>query len=212
MIRMRDKNQNYIQFSEQIESFLRKKTSTIEILRRAVIDSPTFLQDYDIYVPDNKLITLRGLAVISYYVPMTLGWKLRELLEEKAKKLNFKDNLRLSSLLISKESCLVYLYETQEFSSHEIFGNLLREGLKGLNRLKVFRPRHKVKFPKRKRGYDDKGSLRSSDRWLPDSDYSLTELQMKIEKKTDLHLRTKLYLEKYLLEKVSVYLEERTKD
>lgn len=206
MIRMRDKNQNYIQFSEQIESFLVKKTYTIEVLRRAVIDSPTFLRDYTVSIKGNKLISLRGLAVISYYVPETLGWKIREILEEKSKKLNFKDQLRLQCLLISKESCLVYLFETQEFSSHEIFGNLLREGLQELQRLKIYIPRYQLVKAQRKRGYDDKGSLRPSDRWLPSHDYSLTALQNEIEKKHNLHNRIKIYLESYLLEKVTFYL------
>lgn len=209
---MRDKNQNYIQFSEQIASFLKKKTQTIEILRRAVIDSPTFLSDYDIIIRNNKLISLRGLAVLSYYVPETLGWKIREILENKLKKLNSKDQLRLSSLLISRECALVFLYETQEFSSHEIFGNLLREGLKELQRIKIYRPTYKVKRPQRKRGYDDKGSLRSSDRWLPSEDYELTELQIVIEKKSDLDNRTKLNLESYLRKKVHYYLENSTKE
>lgn len=205
---MRDKNQNYIQFSDQIASFLKKKTQTIEILRRAVIDTPTFLEDYEIIVRNNKLISLRGLAVLSYYVPEILGWKIREVLEKKLYKLNSKDQLRLSSLLINKESMLVFLYETQEFSSNEIFGNLLREGLLELKRLKIYRPTYKIKRPQRKRGYDDKGSLRSSDRWLPSEDYELTELQNEIEKKSDLHLRTKLKLESYLRKKVSYYTEK----
>lgn len=208
MIRMRDKNQNYIQFREQIESFLRKKTYTIEVLRRAVIDSPTFLEEYNISIRTNKLIALRGLALISYYVPEILGWKIREILEERSKKLSHKDQLRLSSLLISKECSLVYLYETQEFSSHEIFGNLLGEGLKALKHIKIYKLRYKVIYPKRKRGYDDKGSLRPSDRWLPDSDYTLTVLHNEIEKKSDLHLRIKLRLERYLREKVLYYNEE----
>lgn len=208
MIRMRDKNLNYIQFREQIGSFLRKKTNTIEVLRRAVIDSPTLLEEYNISIRTNKLIALRGLALISYYVPEILGWKIREILEERSKKLSHKDNLRLTSLLISKESALVYLYETQEFSSHEIFGNLIEEGLKALKHIKIYRIKYKVIYPKRRRGYDDKGSLRPSDRWLPDSDYSLTELQNEIEKKSDLHLRIKLRLERYLREKVLYYNEE----
>lgn len=209
---MRDKNQNYIQFKEQIESFLKKKTQTIEILRRAVVTSPTFLENFDIVITGNKLISLRGLAVLSYYVPENLGWKIREKLELKLKKLNSKDQLRLSSLLINEDCSLVYLYETQEFSSHEIFGNLLREGLKALERIKIYRPKHKVKRTQRKRGYDDKGSLRSSDRWLPSFDYTLTELQNELEKKSDLHLRTKIKLEEYLRKKVNFYQENSTKD
>lgn len=156
-------------------------------------------------------MTLRGLAVISYYVPELLGWKIREILEEKSKKLNFKDQMRLQNLLISKESCLVYLFETQEFTSHEIFGNLLREGLKELERIKVYIPKYKLVKTQRKRGYDDKGSLRPSDRWLPSFDYSLTELQNEIEKKRYLQHRTKTYLENYLLEKVTIYLGSNTK-
>lgn len=213
MIRMRDKNLNFIQFSDQIEVYLKRKIHSIEILRRAVIDNPTFpSDDFLLYFPLKTLISYRGLAVLSYYVPEILGWKIREFLEERTKYLNPKDSLRLKLLLSSKESMLVYLYDTQEFSSHEIFGNLIGEGLRSLKLLKIIKKKHRVKKPQRKRGYDDKGSLRSPDRWLPDSDFTLTELQNEQEKKSDLHLKTYHYLEKHLREKCSLYRENDLND
>lgn len=208
---MRDKNLNFIQFSDQIESFLKKKTHSIEILRRAVIDNPTFpSDDYLLYLPLKNLISLRGLAVLSYYIPETLGWKIRGYLEEQTSRLCFKDKMKLKLLLTSKENMLVYLYDTQEFSSHEIFGNLLGTGLKALNLMKITRKRTKVRKPQRKRGYDDKGSLRSPDRWLPSFDYTLTELQNEKEKKTDLHNRIYHYLEKHLREKWIFFIGNNT--
>lgn len=211
---MRDKNLDFIQFSDQIERYLKKKTYSIEILRRAVVDSPTLLsEDFQVKFLFKKLINLRGLAIISYYLPENLGWKIREYLEERARKLNFKDKLKLELLLTSKNNTLLYLYETQEFSSHEIFGNLLGRGLQSLNTMKILKRKHIVKKPQRRRGYNDKGSLRSSDRWLPISDSTLTELQNEKEKKTDLYIRTKLFLERYLSKKVffetEKYLQEK---
>lgn len=209
MIRMRDKNLNYIKFCDQIEVFVTRKTKTIEILRRAVVTSPTLLEEnFKLKFHNNKLINLRGLAVLSYYVPEILGWKIRFELEEKAKRLNLKDKKKLELLLISKEIALCYLYETNEFSSHEIFGNVIDKGLETLKFLKIIERKIRVKKTQRRRGYDDKGSLRSQDRWLPSHDYTLTNLQNKINKETDLHKRVIHYLEIYLCEKIKFYLEE----
>jgi len=50
-----------------------------------------------------------------------------------------------------------------------------------LTRVKIVKP-HSPKYPIRRRGYKDKGGLRPAERWLPSHDYSLTELQQKVEK------------------------------
>lgn len=206
---MRDKNLQYLKFCDQIEVFLKKKCYTIKILREPVVDSPTFLADlYYLKFSKNKLSTLRGLAVLSYFVPENLGWKLRFALEEKAKRLNPKDRLKLMLLLYNKEVTLAYLYETNEFSSHEVFGNLLGEGLQELRNIKICQRSSKVKKPKRKRGYHDKGSRRSFDRWLPSEDFTLSELQNKNEKKLNIYTRTLHFLEKYLREKDFLLREE----
>lgn len=201
---MRDKNLNYIQFTDQVEEFFRKKTHTIKILREPVVDSPTLLSDFDIKLRSNKLQELRGLAIASYFVPEILGWKIRGHLEENLYKLNLKDQKRLFIFLHSKENSIAFLYETREFSSHEIFGNLFLAGLQALKGLRLVPIHLKVKKPQRKRGYDDKGSLRSFDRWLPTEDYTLTEMQLEIDKTQDLHNRTLQFLEHYLCEKVKL--------
>lgn len=205
---MRDKNLSFIQFSEQIEDFFSsRKIHSIKILREPVIDSPTLLEDsFVLRFPTNKLQDLRGIAVLSYFVPEFLGWKIRFSLGEKLWQLCPKDQLRLSSLLISKGTALVYLYETTEFSSHEIFGNLFDRGLFSLKNLQIRRRKSKYIRTKRRRGYNDKGTLRSPDRWLPRFDWSLNELQKEYERKTDLLCRVTLRLEKYLLQK---YLEQQ---
>jgi hypothetical protein len=93
---------------------------------------------------------------------------------------------------------LKFLYLTQEFSSHEIFGNIVREGLWSLRFLPVYRRNLEVRKPKRKRGYDDKGSQRPKDKWLPTFDFSFTEVQNEKEKKSDLRQTTLLRILKYL--------------
>jgi len=200
---MRDKNPSFIQFSEQIETFIVRKTCSIKILREAVIASPTFLsEDFSLRFISNKLQELRGIALVSYYLPEFLGWKIRSQLLERLKWLSFKDQIRLYVLLISKEASLVFLYLTQEFTSHEIFGNLIERGLFSLQNLKIRRKNPRILFPKRKRGYNDHGSLRSLDRWLPNFDWTLTALQNELERKQDLQKKILTKLEKFLNEKV----------
>jgi len=215
---MRDKNLSFIQFSEQIESFIKKKTDSIKILREPVIDNPTFLDDskFRLRFQTKKLQELRGLAIISYYLPEFLGWKIRYYLTEELRRLNLKDQIRLSTLLINKEVSLAFLYLTQEFSSHDIFGNLIERGCFSLKILKIQRRNQAILRPKRKRGYDDKGTLRSQDRWLPSFDWSLTELQLELERKHDLHKKIQTKLENFLLEKVITlskkdFLKEKSK-
>lgn len=209
---MRDKNLSFIQFTDQVGKFFRRKTYAIKILREPVVDSPTLLSDFDLFIPSNKLQELRGLALTSYYVPETLGWKIREVLEEKSRRFNLKDQKRLNLLLYSKDNALAYLYETLEFSSHEIFGNLIQAGLKSLRQLRLSEKKNIVKKPQRKRGYDDKGSLRSFDRWLPSEDYTLTEMHLEIAKTQDLHNRALQFLEHYLCEKVKILKDESEQD
>jgi hypothetical protein len=105
----------------------------------------------------------------------------------------------------------MFLYETQRYSSNEIFGNILGNDLKDLNEeLKVRRKKYrKPKELVRRRGYKDHGARRPDDRWLPSHDVSFTEEQLLKEKKTDLFISTTNYLLKYLENK---RLKEETKE
>jgi len=204
---MRDKNLSFIQFSEQIEIFIGRKIP-IKIPEEAVIDSPTLPVDFDgIKFYSNKLIELRGLALISYYLPIDLGQEIRFALEEKSKHLGKKDQLRLKAMLFNLPSCLYFLYETKEFSGSEIFGNLIERGLFSLKNLQIKRKNRKPKKTQRRRGYNDHGSLRSQDKWLPTFDYTLTDLQNELERKLDSTIKLHHKLERILNEGVIKLLE-----
>jgi hypothetical protein len=119
---------------------------------------------------------LHTLAVISWYCE-SAGVLLREELARRP--LSEKGSIILEILLSSKEECLRYL---ATYDSRNIFGMWIPQCLDNLSRLK-FRSRT-PKLPKRavrRRGYKDHGSCRPLHKWLPTSDYSLTELQEAIE-------------------------------
>jgi len=100
--------------------------------------------------------------------------------------LNKKQRIIIQIVLSSKENMLKYLYDTETLSSHEIFGNVFGIGLKVFRNLSIRKKNIKITPTQRKRGYDDKGSLRSKEKWLPDFDWSLREQQNDKEKKLDL--------------------------
>lgn len=187
---MRDKNLNSIfNFERSMKNFIERKLTTIEILRTAVIDSPTFLTDFYFDFP-RKLYQIRGLCIIVHYLPDILRYRIILDLEERIYKFSLKEQLELKILLSSKENMIKFLFLTQKYSSHEIFGNIVNDGIKSLKVIRIRRKNLKIVKPIRKRGYDDKGSLRSSDRWLPSFDISFIERQNQIEKEKYLHQKS----------------------
>lgn len=212
---MRDKNQNYIQFSENISQWIQNNLNPKEIgvLRNPVVDSPTLLNDEEIRLvyQNNNLLGLRGLALISYYLPEILGWRIRMDLWKYSRRLSLKDQLKLKLLLNYRESALVYFYETNEFTSHEIFGNILKEGLILLQTLKIIGLKiQPVSKPQRRRGYNDKGFQTPDHKWKEtDLGYIGDNLQNEIEMRRYLHKRTYHYLENYLSERANFYNSER---
>lgn len=207
MILMRDMNLTYLVFKEQLDTQLNKKvkqlfSKDILILRSAVIDNPTFPKDFRLILP-RKFYLLRGLCLIWDKLPESLGFEIFLLLEEEIEKLDFKKKLELK-LLINLKTRYQYLYRTRRYSSHEIFGNLLHDSQKAISEVKISKVCTKVKKPQRKRGYDDKGTLRSYDiwshKWTPSFDWSLTELQNQKEKKQKLQEKYTSLLIKLLRE------------
>jgi hypothetical protein len=199
---MRDKNLTLIQFVEQYEKFVNRKLKLPELLRTAVIDSPTFTEDYKILIPRN-FRDLRALVAVHWYFPGSLFWYYHlELKDCKLNHLNFKQKVEINLMLESREIMLYYLYRTKRLTSFEIFGNILGTAIRNTRYLKVFKRSKKIINPIRKRGYDDKGSLRLPETWLPDYDFSLTEQQNRKELRSYLTTRKidsiKKYLEKNL--------------
>jgi len=200
MIQMRDKNLNFIQFERSVERFISQRLTVSKDRRTSVINNPTLLEKYYLVLP-TKYREFRDLCILVHYVPEeVLRFRLLLDLEDKVIKFDSKKQKILKILLYSRQICLTYLYETEEYSSHEIFGNILNNGTKVLNNLQFRRRNTKVVKAQRKRGYDDKGSLRPKEKWLPTFDISFTNLQNEKEKKLDLHQKILSYLIKYLIE------------
>lgn len=179
---MRDKNLNYIQFKEQVSKYLRRELILPELLRTAVTDSPTFPEDLIICYP-RKYKELLGLAIVHWYLPDNLKWRIHlDLSERSFSQFNSKQKIEINLMLKNKEIMLKFLYETKRYTSYEIFGNILRTGAKELRGLKYYSKKTVIKRPQRKRGYSDKGSLRPREKWLPSFDFTLTALQNEKEK------------------------------
>lgn len=184
MIRMRDRNQNYIQFYKQFRKVVSRKTTLSRLLRTTVTDSPTFPSDQLTIVYPRSFREIRGLVIVHYFFPESLKWEVKMGLEElNLNHLNKKQILEIRIMLSSEWNMIKYLYLTDRYTSNEIFGNLVKDAYQAAENLKAFPVSTKVERPVRKRGYSDKGSLRPKEKWLPTHDYSLTAIQNEIEKK-----------------------------
>lgn len=204
MIRMRDKNLNFIQFEQSVEKFIATKHSFSKDRRTSVVNSPTLLEQNNVALP-SKFVPLRDLCIIVHFVKEEpLRFRLLLDLEEKIGKFDLRKQRELKLLLYSKNVMLKYLFKTKKYSSSEIFGNLIFNGLKVLQSLQIRRKSTKVIKAQRKRGYDDKGSLRPREKWLECYDYSFTERQNEQEKKQNLHQKSTTFIIKYLKE---LYIE-----
>lgn len=207
---MRDKNLSLQKFNIQLRRTISSFLEDDKVLRTAVSDSPKWLLDSDFRVILPKdFNSLRSLAISHWYISNDqLFWEIHlSLMEENSRsQLNRKQKIELEILISSKEICEVYLYETKRYSGREIFGNILGNELKEcLKRLKIKRniPR-KPKKQERHRGYRDKGSLRPDHLWLEKYDFSLTEYQNLLEKKSDLHRKLTTELLQILSEKLEL--------
>jgi hypothetical protein len=124
-----------------------------------VVDNPTFpVGDTTFRLKSLKSKELFELALVSWYLPEELAFLLRLDLENIASKLNDEDfhKVPLMIVLSSKAVMLLFLQESNLWSSHEFFGNYLQPGL--LRKLRPFRLSPKVVQPQRKRGYHDQGT------------------------------------------------------
>lgn len=187
---MRDKNLSFIQFISSVENFLSEKIQSPSSLRTAVIDSPTLLERFYWRYP-RSYNEILGLVVLHHYLPETLRWRVfLDLSDMSLSQLNVKQKIVISLCLSSKENMLHYLYNTETLSSHEVFGNVFGTGILVFQHLHIRKRNISVTLPQRKRGYDDKGSLRPREKWLPNFDFSLKKLQNEKEKKLDLLQKT----------------------
>lgn len=144
----------------------------------------------------------RALSILIWFLPDDfLKWELLLALKDRHNlekiEFNWVQEIELRCLLDSKEHCLSYLEKT--INPREIFGTILKEDLENALRILKF-SQESEKTPKRiirRKGYRDKGSVRPSHRWLPNSDFSLDSQQNNLDfQKKILKLLTLLYLRK----------------
>lgn len=177
------------------------------IARTSVIDSPTLLESYYLVLP-RKFYSIRNLCILVHFIPNdSIKWRLRLDLEEKIGNFDLKKQLELKLLIESKQNCLTFLYETSKYTSNEVFGNILNQSIKDFESIKFLKKSSRVNKAQRRRGYNDKGSLRPREKWIESYDFSFTELQNEKEKKTNLHNKTLHYLNKYLKEKYLILIK-----
>lgn len=178
---MRDKPFYQKQFLEQLEIFFNRKSPRITELKNHVIVNPNFLSENYLVLPYD-LKGILALSIGSWWVPKELGFLIREDIREKRlKRFNLEDQFLIEICLTRRAYCLNFLNETRIWHSRDFFGNFTEEIMKRLNRLRFRRIDTKVVHPERKRGYDDHGSRVEDSRWLPKSDWSLTDQQNAIE-------------------------------
>lgn len=97
---------------------------------------------------------------------------------------NFENQLLLRLLSQSKEVMLSSLLLIADFSTRELFGTILYDDLlRALGSIKFSKKSTYVRRIIRRKGYRDKGSWRSPDRWIERFDLSFNELQFSREQR-----------------------------
>lgn len=146
-------------YEQRIVAIVRTESERIKSLMHHVVDNPTFpVGDTTFRLKGLKSKELFELALISWYLPEEIAFLLRLDLENRATKLHDEDfhKIPLMIVLSSKAEMLLFLQETNLWSTHDFFGSYLLPGL--LRKLRPLRLSPKVVKPQRKRGYHDQGT------------------------------------------------------
>jgi hypothetical protein len=137
---------------------------------------------------------IRALLIASWYLPEWLRWEVilhfsvdfTYSLDVQSGGLDHSIEVLL--LTTSREVMIKYLLQVSLLSARDLFGNVLGKDLESALRSIHFSENRKIRRKIRRRGYQDKGTWKTPDRWTERFDFSLTEEQLKREK-------MKLYLE-----------------
>jgi len=184
---MRDKNQNYIQFSLSVEKYVRGKLNISSFLRPPVVNTPTVPEGFQIILP-KKFHQVEQLVLIHWFLPDNIKYHIHlDLWTKNFNNFNRKQQIQLRIMLNSKEDCLSWYYRTERISTHEFWGTL---GQSCKLQLEWFIEKKVIRKTQRKRGYDDKGGMKSEDKWLPKHDFSFTNKQNEIERLYNLQNKT----------------------
>lgn len=189
---MRDRiHSTYSNFKAEVEKRAELvSTDQRSLLRPHVIDIPTFQlsENYIVRYPRSFRL-LRSLAIVQWWFPEALHYRVwLDMSEMKFSWLNEEQRVELNVLLSDKDSCIKALYLT--YTGNEVFGNIIGSDIKDLGKeLRFSKFHYRYKPTQRKRGYDDKGTRRRAGTWLPDSDFTFTELW--VEKEEELTRQTR---------------------
>lgn len=203
---MRDKNLDFSKFNIQLEKNCQKwkNQQFHQFFENHVLDTPTLsdenLPEIRVFYPKSFRL-MRTLSILLWFFPESSFWYILSDLKEKSfPHFNRKQRLEISILLSSKENMEKFLFETQRYTSNEIFGNFLGNDAQDLFLvLKAGIRKHNPRRTIRRRGYQDHGSREPDEKWLPRFDFSFTEYQNEKEKNQ--------YLFTLTLQKVVKYLE-----
>ena len=168
--------------SVALKDFKRDKALTeCEVRLTPVVDNPNFLGEF--FIP-------KGLSSPrNYWILSVLSWKMGPLgylvriwLEfDVLPDLDLYWKTRLSLSLKDETHSLLVFYDLVHVNARTWYGTYLPIGRKIFENLRPRLVSNVVKETARKRGYDDKGSAKPQHKWLPSSDWSLTDLQNQIE-------------------------------
>lgn len=164
-----------------------KLSRTLGDRRLPVPVSPTLpltQLDYDGFKFSKKEKDLALLILISWYSEYFEPF--REYLRYEIEVYLYKHCLfpYLAASLVSKKAALILILCFVFRTPQELFGNALSpENIKRLLSQTSLRYLRSVvpRYPIRRRGYKDKGSMRPAEAWLPRYDLSFIELQLAIE-------------------------------
>jgi hypothetical protein len=176
---LRDKNLNSESFCSSVEKIISQWAQTeSKTLRSNVVNNSNFHGASTFFAMKNvPLKDFIKLAIVSWYCDEEVKFVLQEDLREVSKYYSPEDRILCEQFLKSRAIMLLFLLETHLWHTREFFGFILKDLGKINRHLKVRSKSTKVKKVQRKRGYHDHGSRVLDHRWLPKSDYTLTEMQ-----------------------------------
>lgn len=186
---------NVIKTTEQLGKSI--KSEILDTLTNLVTNPVLQEVDFKIFAPKGlKESEARALILFSLVTRDSLvGWKIQEFLDE-----NFSshENQQLA-LLLSSRSVPEAIYRLSTLNQQLLV--TLRRNLKdnlstALRKLRVFQRTKTVRYPQRKRGYNDKGSLSPDSAWKEARAFWLdAELHNKLEYQKQVRKDTLAFLQ-----------------
>lgn len=129
------------------------------------------IPEWEFYVGGLKGLSSREAIGLILCFPRDhwLYWEVQEEIIQQARKYKYQGDWYIVQKLIEIQYYSLQLNIILEiFNTNQIFGNFITLGSNRINRIKVQkRLNPKIKYPQRKRGYNDHGSRKDDSLWLP---------------------------------------------